>query len=296
MKGIILAGGRGTRLYPNTNVISKQILPVFDKPMVYYPLSVLMLSGIREIAIISTPRDLPLFENLLGDGSKIGINLNYIEQKEPEGLAQGISISKNFINNDSLCYILGDNIFYGQSFSDTLLKSATLKSGAIVYTYEVLDPSRFGIIEVDNQGKPVQIVEKPQNPKSNLAVTGLYFYDNAVVDYVDNLKPSSRGELEITDLNNIYLERGELEVETLGRGFAWLDTGTNSSILEASAFVSTIENRQGFKISCPEEIAWRKSWIDDSDLEKLIHSMPSSDYQGYLKRLLVEKYVEAKMP
>ena len=296
MKGIILAGGRGTRLYPNTNVISKQILPVFDKPMIYYPLSVLMLSGIREIAIISTPRDLPLFENLLGDGSKIGINLNYIEQKEPEGLAHGISISKNFINNDSLCYILGDNIFYGQSFSDTLLKSASLETGSIVYTYEVLDPSRFGIIEVDNQGKPVEIVEKPKNPKSNLAVTGLYFYDNTVVDYVDTLKPSSRGELEITDLNNIYLDRGELEVETLGRGFAWLDTGTNASILEASAFVSTIENRQGFKISCLEEIAWRKAWIDDSDLERLLHSMPQSDYQEYLKRLLVEKYLVAKMP
>ena len=296
MKGIILAGGRGTRLYPNTNVISKQILPVFDKPMIYYPLSVLMLAGIRDIAIISTPRDLPLFSNLLGDGSRIGINLNYIEQNEPEGLAHGISISKKFIENDSLCYILGDNIFYGQSFSDTLLKSASLKSGAIIYTYEVLDPSRFGIIEVDNQGKPIEIVEKPKNPKSNLAVTGLYFYDNSVVDYVETLKPSSRGELEITDLNNIYLNKGELEVETLGRGFAWLDTGTNASLLEASAFVSTIENRQGFKISCLEEIAWRKSWIDDSGLEELIHCMPASDYQGYLKRLLVEKYVKAKMP
>ena len=254
MKGIILAGGRGTRLYPNTNVISKQILPVFDKPMIYYPLSVLMLAGIRDIAIVSTPRDLPLFSNLLGDGSRIGINLNFIEQKEPEGLAHGISISKKFIENDSLCYILGDNIFYGQSFSDTLLKSASLKSGAIIYTYEVLDPSRFGIIEVDNQGKPIEIVEKPKNPKSNLAVTGLYFYDNSVVDYVETLKPSSRGELEITDLNNELIRKNKLEIMELGRGSVWLDAGSPDDLLSASEFVKIIENRSGFEIANLHEI------------------------------------------
>jgi|TARA_B100001123_G_C15340354_1_gene1034580 glucose-1-phosphate thymidylyltransferase len=296
MKGIILAGGKGSRLYPNTSVLSKQLLPVYDKPMIYYPISTLMLAGIRDIAIISTPRDLPLFEQLLQDGSSLGININYIVQSEPKGLAHGILISKEFIGTDPICYILGDNIFYGQGFSETLHDSTKLKTGSIVYVYEVLDPQRFGIIELDKEGHPVSIEEKPQYPKSNLAVTGLYFYDNSVVDITKSLKPSARGELEITDLNTIYLEKKQLSVEALGRGFAWLDTGTNSSLLEAASFVSTLEKRQGFKVSCLEEIAWRQGWINDNQLEDLFSNFSDSDYGAYLKRLLEEKYIEARMP
>ena len=296
MKGIILAGGKGSRLYPNTSVLSKQLLPVYDKPMIYYPISTLMLAGIRDIAIISTPRDLPLFEQLLQDGSSLGININYIVQSEPKGLAHGILISKEFIGTDPICYILGDNIFYGQGFSETLYDSTKLKTGSIVYVYEVLDPQRFGIIELDKEGHPVSIEEKPQYPKSNLAVTGLYFYDNSVVDITKSLKPSARGELEITDLNTIYLEKKQLSVEALGRGFAWLDTGTNSSLLEAASFVSTLEKRQGFKVSCLEEIAWRQGWINDNQLEDLFSNFSDSDYGAYLKRLLEEKYIEARMP
>ena len=296
MKGLILAGGKGSRLYPATSVISKQLLPVYDKPMIYYPISTLMLAGIQDIGIISTPKDLPLFQSLLKDGSEFGINLTYIEQPKPEGLAQGLILSEDFIGNNNVCYILGDNIFYGQGFSQDLKKSALNKSGCVLYGYQVLDPKRFGIVELDLKGQPLSLEEKPDNPKSNIAVTGLYFYDNKVVDIAKNIKPSERGELEITSVNQVYLSKKELIIEILGRGFAWLDTGTHESLLDASSFVSTIEKRQGFKISCLEEIAWRQSWLNDEDLERSANNYSTSEYGKYLKRILEEKFVKAKMP
>lgn len=296
MKGIILAGGQGTRLYPNTLSISKQLIPIYDKPMIYYPISTLMLAGIRDILIISSPDHLPLFQKLLGDGSHLGIDFSYAEQEKPEGLAQAFVIGENFIGKDQVSLILGDNIFYGQGFGEDLRDSALIKEGALIYTYEVLDPKNFGIAELDESGKLVNIEEKPNDPRSNLAVTGLYFYDNQVVEIAKSVKPSERGELEITSINNYYLEEGNLKNKTLGRGFAWLDTGTSMGMLEAAQFVQTLEKRQGFKISCIEEISWRQKWISDNELEKLSLIYKNSDYGTYLKLLLEEKYIKAKMP
>ena len=286
MKGIILAGGSGTRLYPVTRSISKQLLPVYDKPMIYYPLSVLMLAGIQEILIISTPTDIGKFEELLGEGSNWGITLEYKVQPSPEGLAQAFIIGEEFIGNDNVCLMLGDNIFYGQGFSPLLKKSALLDEGAIVFGYQVKDLERFGVIEFNKKKEVISIKEKPTKPKSNFAVTGLYFYDNDVVNIAKEVKPSSRGELEITLINEIYLQRGKLKVELLGRGFAWLDTGTHDSLLEAGQFVQTIEHRQGYKIACLEEIAYNNGWISKEKVLEIAKPLSKNTYGVYLKELV----------
>lgn len=288
MKGIVLAGGSGTRLYPITKSISKQIIPVYDKPMIYYPLSVLMLAGIREILIISTPHDIHLYKNLLGDGKELGITLEYAIQPSPDGLAQAFIIGEDFIGDDSVCMVLGDNIFYGFDFSRTLREAAELKDGAIVFGYYVNDPERYGVAEFDLDGKVLSLEEKPVEPKSNYAVTGLYFYGNDVVEKAKNLKPSKRGELEITDLNRLYLEEGRLNLKIMGRGMAWLDTGTHDSLLEASNFISTIENRQGLKVACIEEIAYRNGYISKDELLKLAEPLKKNYYGEYLIKISKE--------
>jgi glucose-1-phosphate thymidylyltransferase len=285
MKGIILAGGSGTRLYPITSSISKQMLPVYDKPMIYYPLSVLMLAGIRDILIISTPRDLPGFRNLLGDGLSLGLKFSYIEQPSPDGLAQAFILGEEFIGKDPVCMILGDNIFYGHGFGEALLKTAELKKGACVFGYYVTDPERYGVVEFDSTKKVISIEEKPSKPKSNYAVTGLYFYDNSVVQKARALKPSPRGELEITDLNRVYLEEGSLEIKLMGRGMAWLDTGTYESLLQAANFIATLEQRQGLKASCIEEIAFKRGFINKSQLIALAEPIRNSQYGKYLLRI-----------
>lgn len=289
MKGIILAGGAGTRLHPVTKTISKQILPVYDKPMIYYPLSVLMLAGIREILVISTPRDIDVFKELLGDGSDIGLSFSYAVQPEPEGLAQAFIIGEEFIGNDSVCMILGDNIFYGHGFADILVDTAKLSAGACVFGYYVNDPERYGVVEFDSAGKVISLEEKPAKPKSNYAVTGLYFYDNTVIEKAKKLKPSKRGELEITDLNRLFLEEDKLKVKLMGRGMAWLDTGTHESMLQASNFVATLEQRQGLKASCIEEIAYKKGYIDKKQLLALAKKLGKSQYGLYLKDIATEK-------
>jgi len=288
MKGIILAGGAGTRLNPLTKAISKQLIPVYDKPMIYYPLSTLMLAGIKDILIISTPQDLPKFKELFGDGREIGLNISYKEQPKPEGIAQAFIIGEKFICKDSVCLILGDNMFYGHSLSMTLQKMAGLKEGACIFGYWVSDPQRYGIVEFNENNKVISIEEKPKIPKSNYAVPGLYFYDNEVVDLAKNLKPSARGELEITDVNLTYLKKGKLKVELLGRGYAWLDTGTPDSLLDASNYIATIERRQGLKIGCIEEVAFRMGYIDSKQLEKIIDKLPKNEYKKYLKIILKE--------
>ena len=288
-KGIILAGGSGTRLYPITMGTSKQLLPIYDKPMIYYPLSVLMLAGINDILIISTPEDLPNFEKLLGDGKEIGVKLSYKVQPSPDGLAQAFILGEEFIGDDDVCLILGDNIYYGQGFSEKLKRASEQQVGATVFGYYVNDPERFGVVEFDNSGKALSIEEKPEKPKSNYAVTGLYFYDNRVVEIAKNIKPSHRGELEITDVNNVYLQQGGLNVELLGRGFAWLDTGTHDSLIEASQFVQTIEHRQGLKVACLEEIAFNNGWITVDELKERGEFFKKTGYGQYLLKLYQEK-------
>jgi glucose-1-phosphate thymidylyltransferase len=286
MKGIILAGGNGSRLYPMTLGVSKQMMPIYDKPMIYYPLATLMMSGIRDILIISTPHDLPQFQKLFGTGEQWGINLSYAEQPTPEGLAQAYIIGADFVDGQPSCLVLGDNIYYGPSLSGFLEEAATITSGASVFAYQVSDPERYGVIEFDADFQAVSIEEKPVKPRSNWAVTGLYFYDHQVIDIAANLKPSVRGELEITDINRTYLERGELRVKPIGRGYAWLDTGTPDSLLDAADFVRVLEKRQGMKIACPEEVAWRRGYIDNVQLAALIARLDRSDYGRYLQKLI----------
>ena len=286
MKGIILAGGSGTRLYPITMGVSKQLLPIYDKPMIYYPLSVLMLAGIQDILVITTPEDKTSFERLLGDGSQLGVNLSYATQPSPDGLAQAFIIGEEFIGADPVCLVLGDNIFFGQGFSPRLKAIAQKSQGATVFGYQVMDPERFGVVEFDDNYKVLSIEEKPEKPKSNWAITGLYFYDNKVVEYAKKVKPSERGELEITSLNEMYLNDNNLSVELLGRGFAWLDTGTHDSLIEAGSFVETVQNRQGMMVACPEEIAWRNGWLSDEELSTIAKKLQKNEYGIYLSRLL----------
>lgn len=290
MKGIILAGGSGTRLHPMTIGVSKQMMPVYDKPMIYYPLSNLMMAGIREILIITTPHDMPLFRKLLGDGSNWGISLSYAVQPKPEGIAQAFIIGADFVGNSPSCLMLGDNIYYGSSLANFLEDSAQLTHGASVFAYQVSDPERYGVVEFDSEMKAISIEEKPKVPKSNWAVTGLYFYDQQVLDIAANIKPSTRGEYEITDINRAYLEMGQLRVQPIGRGYAWLDTGTPDSLLDAAEFVRVLEKRQGFKIACPEEVAWRKGFIDDAQMERLAQTIGRNDYGQYLLKCLSDRH------